>query len=76
MRMMMSVSIQVEAGNRGIKEVILPKSAVEFVEQMKPEACYFSPERGKRTTFFVFDLADPTMPPSAVEAFFSNLNGL
>lgn len=74
MRMMMKVSIPVEAGNRGIKEGILPKTVMEFVEQMKPEACYFTPEGGKRTAFFFFDLADPTMLPIAVEPFFMNLN--
>ena len=74
MRMMMKVSIPVEAGNRGIRDGILPKTVMEFVEQMKPEACYFTPEGGKRTMFFFFDLADPTMLPSAVEPFFENLN--
>ncbi len=74
MRMMMKVSIPVEAGNRGIKGGILPKTVMEFVEKMKPEACYFTPEGGKRAAFFFFDLADPTMLPSAVEPFFMNLN--
>jgi hypothetical protein len=41
---------------------------------MKPEACYFTAEGGKRTALFVFDLADPTEIPSAAEAFFENLN--
>jgi hypothetical protein len=74
MRMMMKVSIPVEAGNRGVKEGILPKTVMEFVERMKPEACYFTPEGGRRTAFFFFDLADPTMLPSAAEPFFQNLN--
>ena len=74
MRMMLKVSIPVEAGNRGIKEGILPKTVMEFVELMKPEACYFTPADGKRTAFFFFDLEDPTMLPTAVEPFFENLN--
>ena len=74
MRMMLKVSIPVEAGNRGIKEGILPKTVMEFVELMKPEACYFTPADGKRTAFFFFDLKDPTMLPTAVEPFFENLN--
>jgi hypothetical protein len=74
MRMMMKVSIPVEAGNRGVKEGILPKTVMEFVEKMKPEACYFTPEGGKRTAFFFFDLVDPTMLPMAAEPFFMNLN--
>ena len=74
MRMMMKVSIPVEAGNRGVKEGILPKTVMGFVEQMKPEACYFTPEGGKRTAIFFFDLTDPTMIPTAAEPFFTNLN--
>ena len=73
MRMMMKVSIPVEAGNRGVKEGILPKTVMGFVEQMKPEACYFTPEGGKRTAFFFFDLTDPTMIPTAAEPFFMKL---
>ena len=74
MRMMMKVSIPVDAGNKGVKEGILPKTVMAFVEQMKPEACYFGPEDGKRTAFFFFDLKDPTMMPTAAEGFFTNLN--
>jgi hypothetical protein len=74
MRMMMKVSIPVEAGNRGVKEGILPKTVMAFVEQAKPEASYFTAENGKRTAFFVFDLKDPTMIPSIAEPFFMNLN--
>jgi hypothetical protein len=74
MRMMMKVSIPVEAGNRGVKEGILPRIVAEFVEQMKPEASYFTAVGGNRTAFFFFDLADPTLIPTAAEPFFTNLN--
>jgi len=74
MRMMMKVSIPVEAGNKGVKEGGLPKTVMAFVEQMKPEASYFIAEGGKRTAFFVFDLKDPTMIPTAAEPFFMNLH--
>jgi hypothetical protein len=74
MRMMMKVSIPVEAGNKGVKEGILPKTVMGFVESMKPEACYFAAEGGRRTAFFFFDLKDPTMIPTAAEPFFMNLN--
>ena len=74
MRVMMKVSMPVEAGNRGIKEGILPKTVTRFVEEMKPEACYFGPEDGKRTAYFVFDLQDPTLIPTVAEPFFQNLN--
>jgi len=74
MRMMLKVSIPVEAGNKGVKEGILPETVMRFVEQMKPESSYFFPERGLRTALFFFDLADPTMLPTAVEPFFAKLN--
>lgn len=74
MRMMMRVSIPVEAGNKGVKDGSLPKTMMGFVELMKPEACYFVAENGKRTGFFFFDLKDPTMIPTAAEPFFQNLN--
>lgn len=74
MRMMMKVSIPVEAGNKGVKEGILPKTVMGFVDQFKPEAAHFTAESGNRTAHFVFDLKDPTMIPSIAEPFFMNLN--
>lgn len=74
MRVMMKVSIPVEAGNRGIIEGVLPATIMEFVDRFKPEACYFGPEAGLRTGFFVFDLADPSMMPTVTEGFFTRLN--
>jgi len=73
MRTLMKVSIPVGAGNRAIKDGTLPKTVMEFVERMKPEACYFGPQGGNRTAYFVFDLVDPTVIPSAAEGFLINL---
>ncbi len=73
MRTMMKVSIPVEAGNKGISEGMLPKTVMAFVEQMKPEAAFFGAENGQRTAYFVFDLKDPTLIPTAAEPFFMNL---
>jgi len=74
MRMMMKVSIPVEAGNKGVAEGILPKTVAAFVEANKPEACYFVAEGGKRTAYFFFDLKDATSIPSVAEPFFMNLH--
>lgn len=74
MRVMMKVCMPVEAGNKGVKEGILPDTVMRFVEQMKPEASYFFPEDGLRTALFFFDLENPTMIPTVVEPFFTKLN--
>ena len=73
MRILMKVSIPVDAGNRAISDGSLPKTIVGFVEQMKPEATYFVAEGGRRTGYFVFDLKDPASIPAAAEPFFSRL---
>jgi hypothetical protein len=73
MRVMMKVSIPVESGNRAIKDGILPKTFMAFIEQHKPEATYFTAQGGNRTAFVFFDLEDPTMIPTVAEPFFQNL---
>ena len=74
MRVLLKVTVPVEAGNKGIKDGVLPKTIMSFVEQHKPEAAYFLPEGGKRTALFVFDLKDASTIPTIGEPFFQNLN--
>ena len=72
--MMMKVEIPTQAGNKGVKEGVLSKTVMSFVEQFKPEAAYFTSESGDRLAFFVFDLKDTVSIPSAAEPFFSSLD--
>ncbi len=74
MRMMMKVSIPVEAGNKAFADGTLLKTMMGFIERHKPEAAYFVAEGGKRTALFFFDLKDPASIPAAAESFFMNLN--
>lgn len=74
MRMMMKVSIPVQAGNKTIKAGVLPKTMMQFVEQHRPEGVWFTAEHGNRTAFFVFDLKNASDIPSIAEPFFMNLD--
>lgn len=74
MRMMMKVSIPVQAGSKAIKEGVLPRTVANFVEQYKPESTWFTAQNGVRTAFFVFDMTEPSQMPSIAEPFFSNLD--
>ena len=74
MRMMMKVSIPVQAGNRAIKAGVLPKTMMQFMEQYRPEGAWFTAEKGNRTAFFVFDLKNSADIPSICEPFFMNLD--
>lgn len=49
MRMMLKISIPVEAGNNAIKDGSLPSTIQGLIERLKPEASYFFPEDGQRT---------------------------
>ena len=70
----MKVSIPVESGNKGVKEGLLSKTVQDFVDRVKPEACYFGPEHGKRTAWFIFEMANVADMPSVAEPFFMTLN--
>lgn len=73
MRTMLRVCIPCEAGNKSVRDGMLPKTVMSFVEQHKPEGTFFTAEDGMRTAYFVFDLKNPADIPSIAEPFFMNL---
>ena len=48
MRCLMKVSIPVETGNAAIAEGTLGKTISSILEELKPEAVYFTDDGGKR----------------------------
>lgn len=75
MRVLMKVSIPVEAGNRALKDGSLPNTIMGFIEEVRPEASYFVSDGTKgRTGYFVFDLKESSNLPPLVERFFNNLD--
>ena len=74
MRMMLKVTIPVEAGNRTIKDGTLPRIMQGTMDRLKPEAAYFLPEDGRRTALFFFNMQDVSQIPSIVEPLFMGMN--
>jgi hypothetical protein len=74
MRMMLKVTIPVEAGNKAIKDGTLPKTLQATMEQLKPEAAYFFPENGVRTALYFFNLQDVSQIPVIAEPLFMGMN--
>ena len=67
MRMLMKVSIPVEAGNRATRAGTLGATVRRILEEQKPEAAYFAALDGKRTGILVLDIEGAHPLPSFAE---------
>jgi hypothetical protein len=74
MRMMLKVTIPVEAGNQAVKDGTLPRVMQNTTERLKPEAAYFLAEDGKRTALFFFNMQDVSQVPAIAEPLFMGMN--
>lgn|SRR5579864_1694551 len=75
MRMMMQIWIPVEAGNNAARTGAFGSSFQKILEQLKPEAAYFTTgASGERGGFIVFDLKDTSQIPAVAEPFFLAFN--
>ncbi|MFF7279638.1 hypothetical protein [Streptomyces griseorubiginosus] len=73
MRVLLKVSMDTEKANEAISNGTLSKLIEASMEQIKPEAAYFTSENGQRTAFLFFDMQDSAMMPVISEPFFMNL---
>ena len=74
MRMLLRVQMDVEGGNRAIKDGSFGDILGQVTERIKPEAAYFTAIDGKRTGLLFFDLKDPSDIPAIAEPFFMGVN--
>lgn len=75
MRMMMQLTIPVEAGNKAARTGAFGPPLQKMLEPLKPEAVYFTTgANGERGGFIVFDLKDTSQLPGVAEPFFLTYN--
>jgi hypothetical protein len=75
MRMLLRVSIPVEAGNAAVKAGTLGSTIEKIVADLKPEAVYFfADDDGQRSASIVFDMKDPSQIPAVAEPWFLAFN--
>jgi hypothetical protein len=75
MRMLLRVSIPVEAGNATAKAGTMGSTIEKILGDLKPEAAYFfADDNGNRSGSIVFDLQDTSQIPAVAEPWFLAFN--
>jgi hypothetical protein len=70
MRFLVKATWDTEAGNRLAKEGRLGSTIQSIIEDIKPEAVYFTADHGKRTGYFFVNMQDASQMPAIAEPLF------
>jgi hypothetical protein len=74
MRVLLKVNIPVETGNAAAKAGKLGSIIQSILSDLKPEAAYFTDDRGQRTGFLFLELRDASQIPAIAEPWFLAFN--
>jgi hypothetical protein len=72
MRMLLIAKNPPARFNAGVKDGSSGMALMKILEELKPEAAYFTEMEGKRTAVMVIDLKDASEIPKYAEPFFLN----
>ncbi len=74
MRLLLSVTFPPEPFNTLVKEKKADQILNRILNELKPEAAYFTEEDGSRGGVLVINLSEPSRIPFFAEPFFLNFN--
>lgn len=74
MRFLLKVNIPVETGNTAAKAGKLGETIKSILADLKPEAVYFTDDKGQRTAFIFMDMQDASQIPAIAEPWFLAFN--
>lgn len=70
MRFLAKVSFPHEPFNGYVKDASINGKIMGILNELKPEAAYFTEMNGKRTAFFIFHMDEASQMPGIAEPFF------
>lgn len=70
MRMLLSVKFPHDEFNKAVKDGTVGQKMRRILEDIKPEAVYFTEQDGHRGAILVIDMADPSRIPAFAEPWF------
>jgi hypothetical protein len=74
MRMLLNVKIPHEQFNKAVKDGSVGEKVRRILEDIKPEAVYFTEQNGQRGAILIVDMAEPSKIPSLAEPWFLAFN--
>jgi hypothetical protein len=74
MRTMLRITFPTELGNRMIRDGSFARVMDATMEKLKPEAAYFTANKGCRCAMLFFDMKDASEIPAIAEPLFMALN--
>lgn len=74
MRMMLKITVPTVEGNKALKDGSMEKFIGHSLSELKPEAAYFTAEKGQRTAYLFVDMKDSSDLPYYGERFFLAFN--
>ena len=73
MRFMLSFSVPTEKANAAIKEGTFPQTLQSIMEELQPEAAYFTDVDGARGGYLIVNMDDASQLPAMAEPLFFGL---
>ncbi|MGA2027599.1 MAG: panthothenate synthetase [Syntrophobacteraceae bacterium] len=67
MRMLLNVKFPYEQFNKAVKDGSVGQKLGRILEDIKPEAVYFTEQNGLRAAILIIDMADPSKVPFFAE---------
>ena len=74
MRFLLKVNIPVEGGNVAAKAGKLGTTIQSILADLKPEAVYFTDDKGQRSAFIFLEMQDASQIPGIAEPWFLAFN--